>query len=51
VAELEAVTDRLSSLGLEVEWSQRCTFVGNERCHAADGHGNRVELLAPVESG
>lgn len=50
VAELEAVTDRLSVLGFDVDWSQRHNFPGHERCHTADGHGNRVELLAPLES-
>lgn len=48
VPKLEAVAERLSSLGFEVDWSQRHNFPGNERCHTADGHGNRVELLAPV---
>ncbi len=51
VAELEAVADRLSGLGFDVDWSQRYNFPGNERCHTADGQGNRVELLAPVEPG
>ena len=50
VPELEAVAERLSSLGFGVDWSQRHNFPGNERCHTADGHGNRVELLAPVEA-
>lgn len=48
VAALEAVTERLSSLGFEVDWSQRHTFPGYERCHTADGQRNRVELLASV---
>ena len=46
VAELELVADRLSRLGFVTDWSQRHNFPGNERCHTADGHGNRVELLA-----
>jgi catechol 2,3-dioxygenase-like lactoylglutathione lyase family enzyme len=49
VAELEAVAARLSDLGFPVDWSQRRNFPGNERFHTADGQGNRVELLAPVE--
>lgn len=49
VAELEDIAQRLGSLGFEVDWSQRHSFPGNERCHTADGHGNRVELLAPIE--
>ncbi|GAB2594493.1 VOC family protein [Microlunatus antarcticus] len=48
VAELEEVAARLRGLGYEVDWSQRRTFGGNERCHTADGQGNRVELLAPA---
>jgi catechol 2,3-dioxygenase-like lactoylglutathione lyase family enzyme len=48
VAELEDVAERLIALGFDVDWSQRHTFPGNERCHTADGQGNRVELLAPV---
>ena len=48
VAELEAVARRLLLLGFGCDWSQRHTFPGNERCHTADGQGNRVELLAPA---
>lgn len=50
VAELEDVAERLSTLGFGIDWSQRHNFPGNERCHTADGQGNRVELLAPVET-
>ena len=46
VAELEAVADRLAGLGFEVDWTERHTFPGHQRCHTRDGHGNRVELLA-----
>jgi catechol 2,3-dioxygenase-like lactoylglutathione lyase family enzyme len=49
VAQLETVADRLTGLGYPVDWSQRHTFPGNQRCHTADGSGNRVELLAPAE--
>lgn len=48
VGELEAVAERLTRLGFHVDWSQRYNFPGNERFHTADGHGNRVELLAPA---
>lgn len=47
VGELEEVATRLTGLGFAVDWSQRYNFPGNERCHTADGQGNRVELLAP----
>lgn len=50
VAALEAAASRLESLGFEVDWSERETFVGHVRCHTRDGHGNRVELLAPLSS-
>ncbi|HEU4810910.1 MAG TPA: VOC family protein [Nocardioides sp.] len=47
VAELEAVGGRLADAGFEVDWSQRDGFPGHARFHTFDGHGNRVELLAP----
>lgn len=50
VTELESVAARLSNLGFDVDWSQRYNLPGNERCHTADGQGNRVELLAPVNA-
>ena len=46
VAELEAAAARLTRLGFEVDWTERHTFPGHQRCHTHDGHGNRVELLA-----
>ena len=48
VAKLEEVADRLIWLGFTTDWTQRYNFPGNERCHTADGQGNRVELLAPA---
>ncbi len=48
VAALEAIAERLLDAGFEVDWSQRLSFPGHERCHTHDAHGNRVELLAPV---
>ena len=47
VAELEEVADRLTRLGFPIDWTQRHSFPGQERCHTADGQSNRVELLAP----
>jgi catechol 2,3-dioxygenase-like lactoylglutathione lyase family enzyme len=44
--ELQAVAGRLQRLGFEVDWTERHTFPGHQRCHTRDGHGNRVELLA-----
>ena len=50
-AELEAVGARLAELGFEVDRSQRDAVPGHQRFHTFDGHGNRVELLAPDPSG
>ena len=49
VAALDAAADRLTTLGFEVDHAERDTFPGHLRCHTFDGHGNRVELLAPPE--
>lgn len=46
VATLEATARRLRALGHPVDARQRDTFPGHVRLHTADGHGNRVELLA-----
>jgi catechol 2,3-dioxygenase-like lactoylglutathione lyase family enzyme len=46
VADLDATAQRLAGLGFEVDHTERDTFPGHTRCHAFDGHGNRVELLA-----
>ena len=46
VAELDETAARLAELGFEVDWTERHTFAGYQRCHAFDGAGNRVELLA-----
>ena len=48
VAELEAIGARLDELGFEVDRSQRDSFPGHTRFHTFDGHGNRVEILAPA---
>ena len=39
----------VEALGFEVDHRERGTFPGYLRLHAFDGHGNRVELLAPAE--
>ena len=49
VTALDVVATRLAGLGFEVDHTERATFPGYLRCHAFDGHGNRVELLAPPE--
>ena len=45
---LRRAAGRLQEPGFEVDWTERTTFPGHQRCHARDGHGNRVELLAPT---
>ncbi|WP_210649230.1 VOC family protein [Nocardioides sp. SYSU D00065] len=48
VADLDAVATRLRGLGFEVDEGQRDSFPGHARLHTYDGHGNRVEVLAPT---
>ncbi len=47
VSDLERTAQRLQDAGFDVDWSQRHTFDGYQRCHTADAAGNRVELLTP----
>jgi catechol 2,3-dioxygenase-like lactoylglutathione lyase family enzyme len=44
--ELDATAVRLEGLGFVVDRTEEHTFPGHRRFHTADGHGNRVELLA-----
>jgi catechol 2,3-dioxygenase-like lactoylglutathione lyase family enzyme len=46
--ELDATAVRLEGLGFVVDRTEEHTFPGHRRFHTADGHGNRVELLAAV---
>ena len=46
VPALEVSAQRLAALAFEVDWTERHTFPGHQRCHTHDAHGNRVELLA-----
>jgi catechol 2,3-dioxygenase-like lactoylglutathione lyase family enzyme len=46
VDDLDEVVDRLTALGFPCDRREERTFPGYRRVHAADGHGNRVELLA-----
>jgi catechol 2,3-dioxygenase-like lactoylglutathione lyase family enzyme len=43
---LDATAVRLERLGFVVDRTEEHTFPGHRRFHTADGHGNRVELLA-----
>jgi hypothetical protein len=42
--ELDALGTRLGAAGFPVTWDDG--LPGHRRFHTADGHGNRVELLA-----
>lgn len=44
---LDAVAQRLTKHGVEVEWDE--LFPGFRRCYVADPCGNRLELLEPRE--
>lgn len=48
VDHLDAIADRLSGLGSDVDRSQEHTFEGYRRFHTFDAHGNRVEVLEPA---
>ena len=44
---LDVLAGRLRDLDFVVDESERVTFPGYLRLHTFDGHGNRVEVLAP----
>ena len=48
VEDLDATAVRLEGLGFAVDRTEEHTFPGHRRFHTADGHGNRVELLASL---
>lgn len=43
VSDIDAVVQRLGDHGVAVQWDTN--FPGLRRCHLADPHGNRLELL------
>jgi catechol 2,3-dioxygenase-like lactoylglutathione lyase family enzyme len=47
VDDLDAAASRLASLGYLVTWDS--DLPGHRRFYTHDGHGNRVELLSPVD--
>jgi catechol 2,3-dioxygenase-like lactoylglutathione lyase family enzyme len=49
VDDLDDVADAVAAVGGEVDWSERLTFPGYQRFHVTDPHGNRVEVLQPLE--
>ena len=50
VDDLARVAASVSAAGGEVDWSERHTWAGFERFHVRDPHGNRVEVLQPLEN-
>jgi catechol 2,3-dioxygenase-like lactoylglutathione lyase family enzyme len=46
VDDIDALATRLDELGYPVDWD--ADFPGHRRFYTADGHGNRVEVLAPA---
>ena len=48
VADLPAYADVLAARGVTVTWDDN--VLGLRRCHLEDPHGNRLELIEPIES-
>jgi len=49
VADLAASARALTAVGAVVDDTERDTFPGHLRFHTRDPHGNRVEVLQPLE--
>jgi catechol 2,3-dioxygenase-like lactoylglutathione lyase family enzyme len=47
VADLPAYAERLAAQGVAVEWDD--DFPGYRRCYLTDPHGNRLELMEPLD--
>jgi catechol 2,3-dioxygenase-like lactoylglutathione lyase family enzyme len=50
VDDLERVAGSVDAVGGEVDWSERHTVAGYQRFHVRDPHGNRVEVLEPLDN-
>jgi catechol 2,3-dioxygenase-like lactoylglutathione lyase family enzyme len=50
VDDLYAVAGAITAAGGDVDWSERDTFAGFRRFHVRDPHGNRIEVLQPLEN-
>jgi catechol 2,3-dioxygenase-like lactoylglutathione lyase family enzyme len=48
VDDLTGFATRLAAQGVDVEWDDN--FPGFRRCYVHDPHGNRIELLEPLQS-
>jgi catechol 2,3-dioxygenase-like lactoylglutathione lyase family enzyme len=47
VDDLRAFAEHLAGHGVDVVWDDR--FPGFRRCYVSDPHGNRIELLEPLD--
>ena len=50
VDDLAGVAASLAAVGAAVDWDERHTFAGHQRFHVSDPHGNRVEVLQPLDN-
>ena len=50
VDDLARVAHSVVAAGREVDWSERDSFDGYRRFHVLDPHGNRVEVLQPLDN-
>ena len=48
--DLYAIAGSVTAAGGDVDWSERDTFAGYRRFHVRDPHGNRVEVLQPLDN-
>jgi catechol 2,3-dioxygenase-like lactoylglutathione lyase family enzyme len=48
VDDIDTVAERVAAAGFPVEWDDM--FPGHRRFYSADGNGNRVEILTPLDS-
>ena len=50
VDDLYAVAGSVTAAGGDIDWGERDSFAGYRRFHVRDPHGNRVEVLQPLDN-
>ena len=50
VDDLERVAGSVTAASGVVDWAERDSFAGYRRFHVLDPHGNRVEVLEPLDN-
>jgi catechol 2,3-dioxygenase-like lactoylglutathione lyase family enzyme len=50
VDDLERVATSVTAASGVVDWTERDSFAGYRRFHVRDPHGNRVEVLEPLDN-